>query len=51
MTADLARQPTPRALTQRIKEQALALGFDLVGITPAQESPELAFFEDRKSVV
>ena len=32
-------------LTQRIKEQALALGFDLVGIAPVQSSPELAFFE------
>ena len=32
-------------LTQRIKAQAHALGFDLVGITPAQDSPELAFFE------
>src|SRR6266849_10776269 len=45
MTADMARQPTPHALAQRIKEQALAVGFDLVGIAPAQESPELAFFE------
>lgn len=31
--------------TQRIKDKALKLGFDLVGITPAQDSPELAFFE------
>jgi epoxyqueuosine reductase len=45
MTADLASQPTPHELTQRLKAQALALGFDLVGIAPAQESPELAFFE------
>ena len=45
MTAGLAQQPTPYAPTQEIKEQALALGFDLVGITPAQESPELVFFQ------
>ncbi|ETW92189.1 MAG: hypothetical protein ETSY2_54225, partial [Candidatus Entotheonella gemina] len=32
-------------LTQRIKTKALALGFDLVGIAPAQGSPELTFFE------
>lgn len=32
-------------LSQRIKTQALALGFDLVGIAPAQGSPELQFFE------
>lgn len=32
-------------LTQRIKTKALELGFDLVGITPAQGSPELAFFD------
>jgi epoxyqueuosine reductase len=35
----------PQELTQRIKTQALALGFDLVGVAPAQSSPELAFFE------
>ncbi|MBM3223030.1 MAG: tRNA epoxyqueuosine(34) reductase QueG [Candidatus Tectomicrobia bacterium] len=35
---------TPQELTQRIKAQALALGFDLVGVAPVQESPELAFF-------
>jgi epoxyqueuosine reductase len=40
MTSD-----TPPELTQRIKAQALAVGFDLVGVAPAQESPELAFFE------
>src|SRR2546421_7721381 len=45
MTAGLVSQPTSQELTQRIKEQALTLGFDLVGIAPAQESPELAFFE------
>jgi epoxyqueuosine reductase len=33
-----------QALTQRIKTQALSLGFDLVGVAPAQESPELVFF-------
>jgi epoxyqueuosine reductase len=32
-------------LTQRIKEHARELGFDLVGVAPAQGSPELAFFE------
>ena len=42
--------PTPGPLTlhertQRIKDQALAVGFDLVGVAPVQESPELAFFE------
>src|SRR5215470_9530511 len=42
---DLTRQHPPYELTQRIKAQALALGFDLIGIAPAQESPELAFFE------
>jgi len=39
------RQLTPYELTQRIKAQALAIGFDLVGVAPVQESPELAFFE------
>jgi epoxyqueuosine reductase len=34
-----------QALTQRIKTEALALGFDLVGVAPAQSRPELAFFE------
>ena len=38
-------QCTPQELTQQIKDQALALGFDLVGVTPMQESPELVFFE------
>ena len=42
--------PTPGSLTlheltQRIKDRALAVGFDLVGVAPVQESPELAFFE------
>jgi epoxyqueuosine reductase len=32
-------------LTRRIKDRALELGFDLVGVAPVQESPELAFFE------
>jgi epoxyqueuosine reductase len=32
-------------LTERIKARAYALGFDLVGVAPAQDSPELAFFE------
>ncbi len=43
---DLRDHPWPAAdLAQRIKAQALALGFDLVGIAPAQASPELAFFQ------
>src|SRR5262245_43916988 len=45
ITADLERQPTPHELTERIKEHAVALGFDLVGIAPAGVSPELAFFD------
>jgi epoxyqueuosine reductase len=32
-------------LTEQIKHQAHALGFDLVGIAPVQESSELAFFD------
>ena len=36
---------TQRELTQRIKDQALKLGFDLVGVAPAAASPELAFFD------
>lgn len=32
-------------LTRRIKDRARQLGFDLVGIAPARESPELGFFE------
>ena len=32
-------------LTQRIKQHALELGFDLVGVAPAQDSPELHFYE------
>jgi epoxyqueuosine reductase len=45
MTPSTSSQLTPHELTQRIKEQALAVGFDLVGVAPVQESPELAFFE------
>src|SRR5574341_1842999 len=44
-TADMTLQPTSPELPRRIKEQALAVGFALVGIAPAEESPELAFFE------
>lgn len=44
MTAPVSSHHTRSQLTQRIKEQALALGFDLVGIAPVQSSPELAFF-------
>jgi epoxyqueuosine reductase len=32
-------------LTQCIKDRACALGFDLVGVAPVHDSPELAFFE------
>ena len=32
-------------MTQRIKRHALDLGFDLVGVAPAQGSPELSFYE------
>jgi epoxyqueuosine reductase len=32
-------------LTRRIKDKAVALGFDLVGIAPVAGSPELAFFD------
>ena len=45
MTPPTPGQPTLHELTQRIKDQALAVGFDLVGVAPVQESPELAFFE------
>ena len=31
-------------MTQRIKDQALAMGFDLEGVAPLQESPEIASF-------
>jgi epoxyqueuosine reductase len=44
---DTASLPSfsPQQLTLQIKAQALALGFDLVGVAPVQENPELAFFE------
>ena len=45
MTSPTSQQLTPHELTQRIKAQALAVGFDLVGVASVQESPELAFFE------
>ena len=45
MTPPTSGQRTLHELTQRIKDQALAVGFDLVGVAPVQESPELAFFE------
>jgi epoxyqueuosine reductase len=34
-----------RQLTEHIKNHARALGFDLVGVAPVQESAELAFFD------
>ena len=36
---------TQQELTRQIKDKALDLGFDLVGIAPAQDSPELACLE------
>ncbi|MGE3538065.1 MAG: tRNA epoxyqueuosine(34) reductase QueG [Candidatus Tectimicrobiota bacterium] len=33
------------ALTQQIKTYALSLGFDVVGVAPVHDSPELAFVE------
>jgi len=45
MISDTTLPLTPHELTQRIKDQALVVGFDLVGVAPIQESPELAFFE------
>jgi epoxyqueuosine reductase len=45
MPSPTSQQLTTHDLTQRIKHQALAVGFDLVGVAPVQESPELAFFE------
>lgn len=44
MTAphDLSQQE----LTRRIKDKAIELGFDLVGVAPAEGSPELAFYRD-----
>jgi epoxyqueuosine reductase len=45
MTPHTPGQCTSHELTQRIKNQALAVGFDLVGVAPIQESPEFAFFE------
>ena len=44
MTSPTPGPLTPHELTQQIKDQALAVGFDLVGVAPVQESPELAFF-------
>jgi epoxyqueuosine reductase len=41
----MSGQHTSHELTQQIKDQALAVGFDLVGVAPVQESPELVFFE------
>ena len=45
MTAFSLPQLSHRQLTQQIKDRALALGFDLVGVAPVHDSPELAFFE------
>jgi epoxyqueuosine reductase len=42
--ASAARVSTSQ-LTQRIKDRAYALGFDLVGVAPVHDSPELAFFD------
>ncbi len=45
MTAFPLPQLSHRQLTQQIKDRALALGFDLVGVAPVHDSPELALFE------
>ena len=39
------RHMSQHELTQNIKQHALDLGFDLVGVAPAQGSPELDFYE------
>ena len=39
------RRMSRHELTQNIKQHALELGFDLVGVAPAQGSPELDFYE------
>jgi epoxyqueuosine reductase len=44
MTTMLYSPLSSHQLTTHIKAQAQALGFDLIGIAPVQESPELAFF-------
>ena len=45
MPTPLSPQLSQHQLTQQIKNQAHALGFDLVGVAPVHDSPELAFFE------
>jgi epoxyqueuosine reductase len=39
-------RPPPASLAAEIKRQARALGFDLVGISPAAPPPHAAFFQD-----
>jgi epoxyqueuosine reductase len=44
MPPPVSPQFSQSQLTRQIKERALALGFDLVGVAPVHDSPELAFF-------
>jgi len=41
-----AHSPSARSLTARVKERARELGFDLVGIAPAEEAPFAAALTD-----
>ena len=36
----------PQALAERVKGLALAVGFDLAGVAPAEPSPETEFLHD-----
>ena len=45
MPSPLVTTPPTPTLTQQIKDYALGLGFDVVGVAPVHDSPELAFFE------
>ena len=43
MTPPTHGQLTPHELMAEIKDQALAVGFDLVGVVPVQESLNCVF--------
>ncbi len=45
-TSRAAVRPTPRALAERAKALALALGFDRAGVAPARPTPDSGFLED-----
>jgi epoxyqueuosine reductase len=45
MTASPSPTQSAGQLTRRIKARARELGFDLVGVAPVHDSPELAFFD------